>query len=363
LRRRTFLLAGGGGLTTVLLGDFFPGRVFAQDATRAARFATYPRRRIARLSELAADRPRDDWKDANDVFEQAARFGRGGVLNYHPLVVHARKLGVRAHDLLRRMGTHGIQTPIRHRMKATEPEEYLTYVGSFRSDEVPGMLVGTKRLHDHETDFGEPQGPTVHAKWLTAFASHSGKAVLHKSPWELFGDFFDRIKPRGEELWVTCGRVNEIWQSAFDDKRRPYIMQRWPQNWIEIHPADAGVRGIESGDLVRVENDDVLVQTGEWVAVEEDDFSYTKLEKAGHIRIGKGALEAVAVVTDAVRPGVTWTNFLDLGSPVNSLVPRVPDPITNRYRFKLGKGRVRKIGESPYKRDLSRMTFLPRTII
>ncbi|HET8577365.1 MAG TPA: molybdopterin-dependent oxidoreductase, partial [Methylomirabilota bacterium] len=28
-----------------------------------------------------------DWKDSNDVFEEAARFGRGGVLNYHPLVV------------------------------------------------------------------------------------------------------------------------------------------------------------------------------------------------------------------------------------------------------------------------------------
>ena len=34
---------------------------------------------------------------------------------------------------------------------------------------------------------------------------------------------------KGDELWVTNGRINEIWQSGFDDvDRRPYITQRWP---------------------------------------------------------------------------------------------------------------------------------------
>lgn len=141
------------------------------------------------------------------------------------------------------------------------------------------------------------------------------------------------------------------------------IRQRWPENWLEIHPDDAKARGIESGDRVRVESDDVLVQTGGWVGVEEDDFSYTGLEKAGHLRIGKGAFEAVAVVTEAVRPGLVWTNFLHTGSPANSLVPRVPDPITNRYRFKLGEGRVCKIGESGYKTAFDKMSFVPRTIV
>jgi hypothetical protein len=40
----------------------------------------------------------------------------------------------------------------------------------------------------------------------------------------------------------------------------------------------------------------------------------------------------------------------------------VPDPVTNRYRFKLGKGRVTKIGESPYKRSFTTMSFAPRHI-
>ncbi len=90
---------------------------------------------------------------------------------------------------------------------------------------------------------------------------------------------------------------------------------------------------------------------------------YDQLERNGHIRIGKGEMRAVAIVTDAIRPGVMWTNALVPGSPANSLVHRVPDPITNRYRFKLGKGKVTRLGESPYKQELTRMSFKPRTII
>lgn len=72
---------------------------------------------------------------------------------------------------------------------------------------------------------------------------------------------------------------------------------------------------------------------------------------------------AVAIVTDAVRRGVLFTNFLWLGSPANSLVPRAPDPLTNRYRFKLGKAKFERVGESPYKRSFEAMTFKPRTVM
>jgi arsenite oxidase large subunit len=282
-----------------------------------------------------------DWKDSNEVFEEAARFGRGGVLNYYPLVVKAKQEGKRAHELLRAYGTEGIQTPIRM---------------------VGGALVGTKRLHDSTLQLGPPEGPTTHPKWLTSFNSHSGKAVLLRTYWEDFQDFWEAVRPRGEELWVTNGRINELWQSGYDDLRRPYIMQRWPYQFLEIHPDDARARGIESGDLVVIDNDNVLVQTGGYLGVEERDLTFTELRKAGHIKSTTGSFTAVAMVTDAVKRGVTFNNFNWLTAPGNAVVPRVPDPLTNRYRFKLGKGRIRKIGESPYKRSFTTMTFAPRVL-
>lgn len=304
-----------------------------------------------------------DWKNSNDVFEEGARFSRGGVLDYYPLVWYAKKIGKPAHELLRELGSTGIQCPIRYRTKPTEGENYLAYAGSYHGPEFPGALVGTKRLHDIETDFGTPEGPTVHPKWLTAFAAHTGKVIFHKSPWESFSDFYERILPKSDELWVTNGRVNELWQSSFDDARRPYIMQRWPDNFLEIHSLDAHARGIESGDHVEVTSDDVLVQVGGFVGVAEEDLTYTGLEKKGLIRKGKGSFKAVAIVTDGVRPGVAFTNFLWPAEPGNAINHRVPDPITNQYRYKLAKAKVRKLGESPYKRSLETMTFLPRTIM
>ena len=70
----------------------------------------------------------------------------------------------------------------------------------------------------------------------------------------------------------------------------------------------------------------------------------------------------MAIVTEAVPSGVMLTNFLHPSNPANALVHRVPDPITNRYRFKLGKGQIERIGESEYKTDPRYMTFMPRDV-
>lgn len=55
--RRRFLLLGGGGAVTILLGELFPGRVSAEDERRRVRLGTYPRKKVGRLSQLAANEP------------------------------------------------------------------------------------------------------------------------------------------------------------------------------------------------------------------------------------------------------------------------------------------------------------------
>lgn len=285
-----------------------------------------------------------DWSDGNAVFEEAARFSRGDVLDYYPLVWRARRDGKTGHDALRALGTTGIQCPVRHE---------------------DGKLVGTKRLHDSTLKLADPEGPTTHAKWLTAFNTHSGKALLVKSPWELFADFYARIKPdpaKGE-LWLTTGRINEFWQSGFDDLRKPYLAARWPTNFVEVHPDDAKPHRIESGDTVRLTNDDVLIQTGGFNRVEADELRFSWLEKNGHIRIGKGAVEAVALVTPAVARGVLFGYFLLPPNPFNALAHRVPDPITGNYRYKLGKAKLARTGESPYKADRRFLSFHRRDVV
>ena len=154
--------------------------------------------------------------------------------------------------------------------------------------------------------------------------------------------FQDLFAPTGDQLWVTNMRVNEHWQSQFDDSRIPYRWERFPVNFLEINPADASDRGIESGDWVAVENDSVLTQTGGTYAARFD---------------------AVAYVTDQVPAGVTCGYFLfgqgRLDMSTNSVSPGLADPINNRYRYKLGKGTVRRTGESEFKRTMS---FVPRNI-
>ena len=115
--------------------------------------------------------------------------------------------------------------------------------------------------------------------------------------------------------------------------------------------------------MVEITSDRVPIQTGGFVGTDDDDITYTKIKKRGNIKMGSAKITAVAMVTSDVKPGVAFTYFLWPEDPGNSLAPRVPDPVTNQYRFKLGMGKIRKTGESPYKSDFTKMTFLPRTII
>ncbi len=287
-----------------------------------------------------------DWKDSNDVAEEAARFSRGSRKDFNMIKVDAHAKGITLHERLRRMGTTGIQGPV------------------FR---INGELVGTVRLHDttrRERLPGKgPDGGNVWNKKVTHFNSQSGKCNIEKSPWSLFSDYWEWMKPRRGELWLTNGRINEVWQSGFDDvERRPLIKQRWPENFVEIHPADAKKRGIVSGDRVMMYSSRVPEFKDTILGVHGNDFQFSSLLKNGHIGLMEAAVTAIAMVTPAVKRGVMFAYFLDKRQPSNALQGRVVDWISGNYNYKMGVAKVKKLSGSIYQRDMRAMSFAPRNI-
>ncbi len=256
-----------------------------------------------------------EWSSSNDVFEEAAARSKGGAYDYVAVVEFAKKQGKRAHDLLRELSTTGIQLPARIE---------------------DGKLVGTTRLHD-QTFPAQKEASKITKQFNTA----TGKAMLLKGDWRIVKPVREKFSPQDGELWVINGRINEIWQTMYDDLRKPYVKRRYPSNFLFINAADARARQIESGDLVSVENDFVVNILGE---------------------VTKGALSLVAYVTDEVAAGVAYTYSFYPGQNSNTIVPSVTDPVTGVYNYKIGKGRIRKIGETPLKQVNGGMSFVPRSI-
>jgi arsenite oxidase large subunit len=143
----------------------------------------------------------------------------------------------------------------------------------------------------------------------------------------------------------------------------PATFTRWPWPHIVIHPDDAAPHGIESGDLIEGFNDTVYVQTGAPTGVKDDDLSFTALLENGHIRTVTGQFVAVALVSDEIRAGVAKAAFNYPGSLANAVCHAVPDPVTGNYRYKLGRGVLRRIGESAYKHNFLEMSLKPRPLI
>lgn len=285
-----------------------------------------------------------DWNTSNEVLEEGSRFSRGSRKDFHMVKVAAHREEKTLQQKIAEYGTNGIQGPVLM--------------------DSAGKLVETKRLHDIDRKLPKtgPSGATVFNKALTHFKSQTGKCNLQKAPWELFSSYWEFMRPREGEIWITNGRVNERWQSGYDDRRRPYIVQRWPEGWIEINPADAERFGVESGDYVVLHSDRIPVQKETIIGVEANDFDFDTLYRNGYIELTSASVTSVAIVTPAVKEGVGYTDFLVPGQPGNSLSGRVVDQISGNYNYKIGVGKVRRVGESPYKHQFRTMSFGRRDI-
>ena len=112
-----------------------------------------------------------------------------------------------------------------------------------------------------------------------------------------------------------------------------------------------------------IESHRVPVQKDFNLGVKSDDMWFSGLMKRGHIKLVSGQFSAVAIVTPAIKPGVVYTNFLRMDSPANTITPRVVDPLSMNYRFKVASAKVKRIGESPFKHRFSQMSFKRRDIV
>jgi len=291
-----------------------------------------------------------DWKNSNEVAEESSRFSRGNRKAYHMIKVAAHIEGKTLHEKLKEYGTEGIQGPTTYNYKT-------------------GKLYGCTRLHNTEMTQemcehrGQNQGANMANKKMTHFNSQTGKINIQKHPWGLYSDIWEFVSPKGDELWHTNGRINEIWQTGFDDReRRSYIKQRWPHQFVEIHPVDAKKRGIESGDKVLVYSDRVPVHKDTIHGVGGKDFQFSELKEKGHIELIKGAFEAIALVSTVIKQGVLYSDALNTEQPSNAVQARVVDNISGNYNYKLGSAKIKKIGESEYKSEFKHMSFAPRNI-
>lgn len=105
------------------------------------------------------------------------------------------------------------------------------------------------------------------------------------------------------------------------------------------------------------------MQVGQPIGVKDSDLDFNELMKSGHIETTQGYFTAVAIVSDEIREGVALASFNYPGCPANTVVHAVPDPVTNNYRYKLGRGTLTKVGESPFKHAFTAMSLKPRNIV
>ncbi len=98
-------------------------------------------------------------------------------------------------------------------------------------------LQGTLRL----TPRKENQNPEFNFVWAS---------------WAEIDDWFKKFEPGENELAITCGRVNHLWNNMSNHIRNEHIRERYPEDMpgtiLEVHPDWAKEKGFVNGQVVEV---------------------------------------------------------------------------------------------------------------
>jgi arsenite oxidase large subunit len=256
-----------------------------------------------------------NWENAEEIFAEIAQGSDHGPHAFKAVYEKAQQENTSPAAVMEDLDTTGVRMPAKLEN---------------------GELKETPRLHtpDEETP-GEGR-----------FYTSTGKAIFMKSDWARVSDVYDQIKPdpSNNEVWITNGRVNRLWQNLYTHMRDPYIIKRFEQNFIELNPADADRFGVEAGDLIEVRNDDVYNMHGENT---------------------EGSFTAVAYVTEEppqgqiVPEGTAFTYWLYPDQENNDIAPEYLDPANPNPAYKYGSGQIVRLGESELK---EKMSFQARNI-
>jgi arsenite oxidase large subunit len=163
-----------------------------------------------------------EWKTDAEVFiAGAGEFGDNKVADTDEAKLAPECFKGVTHDILRKLGNEGIQTPV-------------------RQDPATGKLIGTKRRYQYS--FASKDGLF---KWYGTDAWSGYPAEVSKY-----------LNNPTYPFWFTTGRSQQVWQTMYHDRRIPEKYLSLPLPYVEIHPDDAAKLGLKSGDMAEVFNEE-----------------------------------------------------------------------------------------------------------
>lgn len=131
----------------------------------------------------------------------------------------------------------------------------MTYANLASNNGIPwpsttASVLGGKRLYTDgkfNTNWDRAQyGKTTTAEWIDP--ENKARAYLWAVDYVPPPEVPDASYP----FWLNSGRVVEHFHTRTKTKRVAQLHEMVPENYVEIHPGDASVMGVLSGDLINV---------------------------------------------------------------------------------------------------------------
>lgn len=166
-------------------------------------------------------------------------------------------------------------------------------------------LESGERLQWPVKDASHPGTPILH---IGQFTRGKGKfmPIEHVPPAELPDDQYPML--------LSTGRVLYHWHGGVMTRRSQGLLDVYNQSLVEIHPVDAERLGINGNRRLRISS-------------------------------RRGSIEAEALVTDRVPPGMIFANFHFPDTPANELTIAALDPVAKIPEYKICAVKVELVGE------------------